>query len=358
MQLQWNFYLNSSGYSIASQCYLLACLKTDPELNLHLNYMNVGTPGVSKNRLQLFHKYIKNPVSYPQINVYHCIPHRYRCPEKSSKNIGICLFETMNPPADWVRKMNEMDLIITASQFNKHVFESNGVKVPIEVVPHTFDVNMFNDKVKPNGRYGLKTFISIGTWKIRKNWECLIKAFYDAFERIDGVCLLVKTERPRDFELLVKKIKATGEWRSKDTAPVFVEPKQVCDFEEIPAFMKKGDYYISCSLGEGFCLPSFHSMALNIPIIVPKYSGFMEYAKPEFCTHIVPKHYKTYPTMDGIPQYRHCIWPVYKVSEVRDRMLEVAKNPPLDKAKKGYEFVHNNFNYDVIGKKLLETILA
>ncbi len=359
MQIHWSIYLNHTGYSISAQDYILAMRQVDPNVDIKVHFENKETRiGVSKNRQQIFSALSQTKESLPKISIYQTVPHRYRHPKGSKKNIGVCVFETMNPPKQWINLMNEMDLIIAASSFNKRIFETNGVNKPIHVVPHCFDSNLFNKEVKPNGRYAMTTFLSIGTWKKRKSWETLIKAFYDAFEKKDNVCLLIKTDKPKELESAVQRIKRTCEWRSKDTAPIFAEQKTHCTFEEIPQFMRKGDIFISPTLGEGFGLSGLHAMALGIPVIITKFSGVLEYAKPDLCTYIEPQHYKTYPVMDGIPQFSNCIWPVIRVSQVRDKMLEVWKKYPSEKANAAYKFVHDNFNYEKTGNKFLEAIRA
>jgi len=252
--------------------------------------------------------------------------------------------------------MNEMDGIITGSQFNARIFKEHGLKVPIHVVPHAFDKKIFNQNVVANGRYRQFTFMSIGTWKQRKNWEGLIKAFYDGFERKDNVCLVIKTDKPRELENAVQRIKRNCEWRGKDTSPIYAEQKSNCSFEEIPALMKKCDVYISTTLGEGFGLPGLHAMALGIPVVITKYSGVTEYAKENTCTFIEPKGYRTYPTMDGIPQFNNCIWPEIRIRDIRDAMRQVYSKYPKEKAIAAYKFVHDNFNYDIIGHKFLEAL--
>lgn len=357
MQILYRMYLNSTGYSIAAQEYIKALLCAKPDIDLKTQFFNLATTvGVSQERHKLFEGLAKRPTTEPQINIFHCIPPRYRRIEKAAKNIAFCLFETINPPTQWTKSMNEMDLIITASQFNKSVFEGNGVKSPIEVVPHCFDPAMFNKDVKPVGRYGKFTFFAIGTYKQRKNWDTLIKAFYDGFEGKDNVCLLIKTDKPEELKRLVLRIKQTCEWRSKDTAPIYAE-NGVCTFEEIPTLMRKGDVYISTSFGEGFGLPGLQAMALGMPIIVPKFGGCLEYARPELATYIEPKEYKKFINMDGIPQFSNCIWPVMRISDVRDKMKEVRSNWPAEKIMNGYQFVHKNYSYETVGKKLLELII-
>lgn len=320
--------------------------------------MNLATQtGISPNRHQLFTALNKaDAADHPEAAIYHCIPQRYRRPQGPKKFFGVCLFETMNPPSGWVKMMNEMDGIITASQFNARIFQQHGVEKPIHVVPHAFDKKLFHRDVIPNGRYRYFTFMSVGTWKKRKNWEQLIKAFYDGFSKKDNVCLLIKTDKVRELERLVLQIKRTCEWRSKETAPIYAEQKNNCPFEEIPTLMKKCDVYVSASLGEGFGLPGMHAMALGIPVITTKYGGVTEYAKPETCTFIEPSSYRTHPTMDGIPQFNNCIWPVLKISDIRDAMRATFEKYPKEKTLAAYKFVHENFNYDVIGENFLKAI--
>lgn len=360
MQLNYYAYLNSTGYSIAAQEYILAMKRADPSLRVKVHPYNAKTKnlGISPNRAQMFAAMEKAATSPDSVNVYHSIPHRYRRPRDAKKHLGMCLFETMNPPKSWVDMMNEMDGILTASDFNKRIFQANGVKVPISNIPHCFDPKMFNKDVAHNGRYNMFTFFAMGTWKIRKNWEPLIKAFYDAFEDRDAVCLVIKTDKPVLLKEMVERVKRTCEWRGKNTAPIYADTSTHCNFEDIPSIMRKGDIFVNPSLGEGFGIPGMHAMALGIPVLTTKFGGALEYAKPEHTTYIEPKHYKTYPTMDNIPQFRNCIWPVVRIGEIRDKLRFMKDNyaEVKEKASLAYNFVHDKFTYDSIGKQFLEVV--
>jgi len=357
MQLNYSMYLNYSGYSVAAQDYVLAMMRSNPELDIRVNFLNRPDGlGVSPNRMQLFTGLQKRKNNPRQTNIFHSIPHLYKRPLKSKKHVGFAIFETITVPNDWSNYMNSMDSIMTASEFNKNVFSKSGVERPIQVVPHCFDPELFNASVKPKGRYAKTTFFSIGTWKKRKNWETLIKAFYDAFESKNNVCLLIKTDKPQELRSMVARIKRTCEWRSKHTAPIYAEESNGCVFEDIPKIMKKGDIFISTSMGEGFGLPGLHAMALGMPVITVRFGGTLEYAKPELCTYIEPSGYKDYMDLDGLPQFRKSIWPVIKIGSVRDAMLEVWNNYPADKAKAAYDHVHKNFSYEAIGPKFIEAL--
>jgi len=251
-------YFNNTGYSCSAQDYILAMLRVNPDVDIRAHYINhrLGL-GMSRNRKQLFTALNKKDPLEPNVNLYHCIPPRYRRPPGKTKHFGFCVFETINPPTEWIPQMNNMDEILTASQFNKSIFENHGVKRPVHVIPHCFDEKMFNKGVKACGRYNQTTFISVGAWKLRKNWENLIKSWYQAFELRNSVCLLIKTDKPQELKALVEHIKRTSEWRAKPTAPIYCEDEPICDFEDIPKILRKGDIYISVSLGEGFGL-CFH----------------------------------------------------------------------------------------------------
>lgn len=360
MHINYFLYLNQSGYSLAGQEYVLSLLKADKNLSIKCFFLSQASIGVSPQRNNIFSQLNQTEEKVDHVDIYHSIPALYKLHNhkkkytEARKTLGICLFETMNPNALWINKMKVVDTIVTASEFNKRIFQSNGYNKPIVNIPHAFDPELFNSSVKSSGRYSLFTFLSIGTFKNRKNWDNLIKGFYHAFEKKNKVCLLIKTDKKDAILSMIQSIKHNSEFKSKDTAPVFVEEKTVCNLEDIPVLMKKADACISPSLGEGFGYFGLHAMALNIPLIITRYSGCLEYAKENLVTYIEPKKYKSYPVMDKIPQFHNCIWPIVSYLDISESMLKVFNSDVSEKTKKGYEYVHANFTQEVIGNKFLE----
>jgi len=157
---------------------------------------------------------------------------------------------------------------------------------------------------------------------------------------------------------MVQEVKQNSVWRSKSTAPIYCEENPICDFEEIPKFMKKGDIYISTSLGEGFGLGGLHAMALNIPVITTRFGGSLQYAKPDLCTYLEPSKYRRVAIMDKIPQLSNCIWPQLEMQDVVNKMRYVLMNVKdrEQRAEKAYKSVHENYSYDTIGKLFLELL--
>lgn len=361
MHINYFLYLNQSGYSLAGQEYVLSLLKADPKLSIKCFSLAGDTNlGLSLDRSKLFSDLKQTKEQENHIDIYHSVPGLYKLHEhkknihNAKKTVGICLFETMNPNKSWIEKMKSVDHIVTASEFNRRIFLSNGYNKNITNIPHCFDPEMFNKDVQTQGRYSLFTFLSIGTFKQRKNWDNLIKGFYQAFDKKNKVCLLIKTDKINEMKFLIRSIKNNSEFKSKDTAHIFVEEKPVCTLEEIPKIMKKADVCVCPSLGEGFGYFGLHAMALNIPLVITRYSGNLEYAKEGFVTYIEPKKYKSYPIMDKIPQFHNCIWPVVSPSDIAESLLKAFQSNLINKAIKGYEYVHSHFTQQVIGNKFLD----
>jgi len=255
MQIKYTNYFNNTGYSISAQSYIKAMLHVNPDLDLKISAISGfrEKQGISRERYEFFKKLYQKKDNPNYISIQHCIPRIYLS-DKAKKRIGFTIFETIDPPDSWIKQMNTMDHIVTASHFNQGSFQSKrSIRLirPVTVIPHCFDRELFNKEVRPDGRYGLFTFLYIGTWKERKNFKSLIKAFYQSFSQKDQVCLLLKTDKPRALKETIRSIKQDG-YRTKDTASIYTEDN-IIDFEGMPKLMKKADVYISPSLGEGFC---------------------------------------------------------------------------------------------------------
>lgn len=352
MQIVYHGYINSTGYGTCAQDYILAMLQCDPSIDIKMTPVNRRINGISVSRKAIFDTLINKLVSAEHINIQHCIPPAYK---PLQPTIGVAIYETIDPPTKWLQAMNRTEGIITASHFNQNVFLQSGLKKPCYVVPHCFDINLFNETARHDGRYNRFTFLSMGTFRERKNYNTLVNGFYDAFSTRDNVCLLIKTDKSKQLEQMITSIKSEN-WRSKDTAPIYVDDA-ILDFEQIPGYMKKADVVVSASHGEGFNLVGLHAAALGIPFITTRFGGTLEYAKPEFCTYFVPHRYSK-KNMDGYPQFNGKIWPDLKVSEISEKLKAVytSYDAAIAKAKLAQRYVHDHFNYTVVGNKMLTAI--
>ena len=124
---------------------------------------------------------------------------------------------------------------------------------------------------------------------------------------------------------------------------------------------KSVDCFVMATLGEGFGLPAMQCMALNVPVIITNFSGCQDYAKDENCTLLEPQGFMIHSNMDNIVQFNNRKWPRITIDSVRQALRHVFDNYELAmyKADKAYEYVHKNFNYDVVHEKffnLMESV--
>lgn len=209
-------------------------------------------------------------------------------------NIGITAgLEATQISADWVEKSNSMTCIVVPSKFCKNVFESCGVTVPIHVVGEGVDLNFFNSTVEGELPLEIKTefnFLFSGQWGQagfdRKQVELLINIFQHTFQNDPKFGLILKTHinnisspdaiftQNRIHSIVKDKntnIKLLhGELTETELGQLYHHPK-------IKAF-------ISLTSGEGWNRPAAEAVACDLPVMLPDWSGHMDFIKPEHST--------------------------------------------------------------------------
>ena len=106
------------------------------------------------------------------------------------------VWETDRVPAHWPALLNDVDLIVVPSEWNRQVFAEGGVTTPSVAVPHVAcdPVPGSDDAVAaldlPDD---VIVFYSIGRWDERKAMFHTVRAFLEAFTADDPVVLVVKT---------------------------------------------------------------------------------------------------------------------------------------------------------------------
>ena len=196
----------------------------------------------------------------------------------------------------------------------------------------------------------------MGTWKERKGYPQLIEAWLSEFREKDNVQLLIKTDKPKQAESYIKRIKKEM-GINKGNAPILFESK-VYDEKMLPRFMISVNCYVSSTLGEGFGICGLQAMSLKIPVVITDYSGCQDYANKNTATLIEPSGYILHKNMDGIPQFRNKKWAFVEVKRIRESMRYVLNNNDIikRKAENAYNYVMENFNYKVVENNFSEMI--
>jgi len=165
-------------------------------------------------------------------------------------NVGVtAMVETNMISHQWVRKLNEMDLVIVPSEHSKNIAQKtiidwqnpntgeNGiwkVEVPIFVCAEGVDVNIFKKKEYKN-LLNLEldsdfNFIHVGQWgngnfgEDRKNISLMLKYFLETFRGRKDVGLVLKTNMAKNSNMDFEFVKA----RLNDLKAAVGIPQEEC----------------------------------------------------------------------------------------------------------------------------------
>jgi len=351
IKLTYAAYMNSSGFSIAAQNYILALNSTNNfDIKIRVFGEKIKKSAISDENYELFMKMVKKEDDPERILIYHCIPNIQKRIKKYKKTIGFAVFETYSPPEKWVEILNKNDAIIVPSQFNYKIFSHMGIKKPIYYIPHCLDMNVYNKKVNKLKEYDKFTFLFLGTWKERKGYKVLVEAFLKEFNENENVQLLIKTDKPQYAEQYINSIKKQI-GINKGFAAINFE-NRVFDEKDLPKFIKSADCLVSPSLGEGFGIPGLQSMALGVPVIITDFAGCQDYANENTAFLLKSNGFIMKSNMDNIPQFKNKKWAFIEVSKIRKYMRYVFEHYDMAilKSNCANYYVKDKFSYAQIGK--------
>ncbi|MGB8952939.1 MAG: glycosyltransferase [Candidatus Aminicenantales bacterium] len=223
----------------------------------------------SPNNIVIFHFSIGSPVSKlffripdKKIMIYHNITpheffidsHRILSRECYKGRLEIKLF------------VDKVDLALGDSEFNRQELEEAGYK-NTGVLPILMDVSKFRGRADPVTETlfssGKTTILFVGRLIPNKKFEDLIKTFYfyKKYFNPDSQLLLVGDTRGLDryfFSLqdLVKRLNLYDVFFSGHV-----------EFQELLAFYKVADFYLSLSEHEGFGVPLLEAFTMRIPVV-------------------------------------------------------------------------------------------
>lgn len=284
----------------------------------------------------------------------HVIPSRWANIKKRKFNSALAVFESTNPPREWINSLKQVDLVVSPSNYCADVFWAAGLSRRPYVVPHAIDVHFWDfspQKCNENSQFKI---LSIGTWRARKNWKNIIRGFEIASQKNDFLSLTIKTDRGEEAEEFIK-----NNIISKNIQ-IDIIADDVSDIE-MRRLIRQHDCILSASIGEGFCISPIQAMACGIPVICSAVGGCLEYALDENCIRIETRGYARMSVMDNIPQFRNQEWAVILAEDVADSIEKIitmgneAKINMIDNARL---FVENNFSYNIVGRKMMEIIFG
>ena len=211
-------------------------------------------------------------------------------------------------PADWIAKINQMQVVIVPSEFTKSVFvetaKRSGLTITTQliVIPEYFDTVAYDNKNITTSVAGLDTIpesdvlLSVGHWlqgqagEDRKNISGLIHCFFNTFKnKKSAAALLLKTSGATysitdRFEIKDKITQIKNMFPATDKLPNIYLLHGDLTTAEMNALYNhtKVKAMISFTKAEGFGRPLLEFSSTGKPIIAPHYSGQADFLKKDF----------------------------------------------------------------------------
>ncbi len=194
---------------------------------------------------------------------------------------------------EWKEKikyvLNTADHIITVSKSNLECIKKLNVKTPVEVIPNSFNCNLFysvdSNRCKKNLNLLLdkKIILTVGNLEEVKGHEYLIKAMAKiADKRQDVLCFIIG-----GGQLKAKLQKLINDLNLNN----YVKLVGAKLHDEIPLWMNACDLFVLPSLRESFGIVQIEAMACGKPIVATRNGGSEEIIVNENLGYLVePKN--------------------------------------------------------------------
>jgi len=357
---------NGSGYGRACRANIMALYKLGVPLTLQPVDFDKADPELGEEG-KILASLVDKDIEY-DAKILHTTPEFWKDKIENDKiNVGVTLWETTRLHPAWKGYINNSKIagIMVACDWNIEVFKNSGITKPLIAVPYPIPV-IEKSSVPKYDIAGLDpnayVFYFVGQWQERKDPIGLIKAYWRAFQNNENVALVLKTYRSDYSEPEKEAIRTTiTRLRSVtiyDRYPKLYFISDLLTGAEIKGVHALGDCYLSLDRGEGFGMSPAEAGAMGNPIIVTRFGGVTEYAKPDnsyLCNYMLDP-------VGGMPWigwYRSDQeWAAADVLHGAELLQHVFHNQAEAKEKglKLQQYIKNNLSEEVIGGKILAAI--
>lgn len=219
--------------------------------------------------------------------------------ERRARAFAYAAWEVDRLPPDWAPVLNRFERVLVPSRFNREVFASSGVTVPVDVIPH---VARKVEEVSGGERWGQVAdddfvFYTIGTWTTRKALEETVRVYLETFRADESVALIVKTDVVDELAVAsmsgrerrrAPKHHGTTWWTLARILRDYRSPAKVhlvaggMPAREIDRLHTRGDCFLSLSRGEGWGLGPFEAALFGKPSVVTGWGGQLDYLGEDY----------------------------------------------------------------------------
>jgi glycosyltransferase involved in cell wall biosynthesis len=275
-----------SGYGVASKEYVRALDSVGVDVSVDVrSFEDWKNRSLVDEVLDSRMRALTSRDQKAQLHVIHLTPDNLAEYEKNGKTkISYFAWETSRVPTEWVHALNRIPVEVwVPCQYLVEVCKKSGIATPAHVIPHAITIPPLDQKpivkvVLPTDRY---KFYSIFQWSERKNATGLLTAYYQEFGAGEPVCLVLKTYRMNadvtEREEIRGAIAAIKKKTCGEKGPPVLLIDNLVGAAGIFAIHHGCDCYVTMARSEGFGIPAAEAAAMGNPVIVPRYSAFLDH---------------------------------------------------------------------------------
>ena len=303
-------------------------------------------------------------------------------------NIGITAgVETTLAPQEFIQGGNNMDLIITPSQFTKDVLVKSSytqvdkntnqkvgelkIQKPVEVLFEGVDTSIFNGKSKSSILESVDTdfnFLYVGHWlqgdlgHDRKDTGMMIKTFCTIFKSLpknQQPGLILKTSSAgfsvMDREEISKKIKDITKEFGDKCPPIHLVFGDLSESELNDLYNDdKVKSFVMFTKGEGYGRPLAEFATTGKPIIVSDWSGYKDFLPSENTVYLEGELKEVHQSAQNKFLLKESKWFYVDYSKAASKIFDVYKNyKKYLKQSEGLKTnINSNFSLDKMTSKL------
>ncbi len=224
------------------------------------------------------------PDSESFVHVFHGSPAAFEPRSRASVSVVRTTFETDRLPKGWAEVLQEADRVWVLSEFNRRVFEEQGVPEDrIAVIPPPLGpvplptatpLEILNTK-----RFN---FLSVFDWGARKGWDILLRAFFTEFSAVDDVTLVLRICSLQGLKQVEVRDRIRGFIRSEigqdpDRGPELSFVDETLRPGEMRGLYAAVDAFVLPTRGEGFGRPLLEAIVAGLPTIGTKWGGQLDF---------------------------------------------------------------------------------
>lgn len=275
-----------TGYANAVKSYLYSLFIHGAQLTFQMiqKHYTIGDNPSDKDKV--LYACMNRDIDYDVV-IIHSIPDAWKnhIEKERLKNpnvfiIGLTVWEANRIHPGWIHPMNMANMVMTACEWNKSVFEID-VKTPVCTIHTPVDT-----LVEPDPTFSIPdtepddfVFYTINEWTNRKGIEDVIRVFLDVFNTNDRVVLYLKCSTFK--EELAKKFIEDERKKHQNPPRIILDSRELSD-NQISSIHKRGNVYVSLTRGEATGLGAVEASLNGNPVIMSAYGGQQSYLKSAF----------------------------------------------------------------------------